>query len=68
MTAHNLRSMPVQEIMKRFPETAPVLAKHRIDLCCGGRHTLAEVAGVKRFDLQVVEEELESAIHGTHAE
>ncbi len=54
--------LTVEEIARRWPETATVLAKHRIDLCCGGRHSLELVAQKHKVDLDRLLKELEEAV------
>jgi iron-sulfur cluster repair protein YtfE (RIC family) len=54
--------MTVAEIYARFPAALPVLAKYRIDLCCGGKHALQVVAEKHRLDLQALLRELEEAL------
>ena len=54
--------MMVAGIYRRFPDALPVLAKHRIDLCCGGRHSLEEVARKHGLDLAILLRELEEAL------
>ncbi len=53
--------MTVAEIAKRWPETGRVLARHRIDLCCGGKYALAFVAEKHHLDLARLITELEAA-------
>jgi iron-sulfur cluster repair protein YtfE (RIC family) len=54
--------MTVSEIYARFPAALPVLAKYRIDLCCGGCHSLEVVAEKHGLDLQVLLRELNEAL------
>jgi regulator of cell morphogenesis and NO signaling len=54
--------MTVSEIYSRFPEALPILAKYKIDLCCGGRHSLDMVARKHGLDLQALLRELEEAL------
>lgn len=56
-------NMTVSEIYARFPAALPVLAKFKIDLCCGGRHSLQLVAEKHGLDLQVLLRELEEALN-----
>jgi iron-sulfur cluster repair protein YtfE (RIC family) len=55
-------ALPVAEIARRWPATATVLAKYRIDLCCGGKHPLAFVAEKHKLDVAKLVAELEAAI------
>ena len=58
----SLKDMKVEEIAKAHPETLPVFQRHQIDLCCGGRLALAEVARKHGIDLDLLVVELEKAI------
>jgi iron-sulfur cluster repair protein YtfE (RIC family) len=53
--------MTVSVVLAQFPKTLPVLARHRIDLCCGGDKTLAFVAEAHRLDLGLLLRELDEA-------
>lgn len=54
--------LKVAEVYRFHPETLPVLAKYKIDLCCGGRHSLEEVAGKHGIDLAQLLRELEESL------
>jgi len=54
--------MKVADIHRFYPETLPVLAKYKIDLCCGGRHSLEETAEKHGVDLAELLRELEEAL------
>jgi iron-sulfur cluster repair protein YtfE (RIC family) len=54
--------LTVEEIARRWPATATVLAKYRIDLCCGGKHTLEFVALKHKVELTRLLHELEAAV------
>ncbi len=54
--------LKVSEIYRSYPEALPVLAKYKIDLCCGGSHSLAVVAEKHGIDLAVLLRELEEAL------
>jgi regulator of cell morphogenesis and NO signaling len=43
--------MTVQEIWRDHPSALPVFAKYHVDLCCGGRHSLEQVAAKHGLDL-----------------
>jgi regulator of cell morphogenesis and NO signaling len=51
----------IQEIWRNYPSALPVFAKYRIDLCCGGRHSLEEVAEKHGLDLDRLLAELKEA-------
>ena len=57
-----LKEMTVGEIANAHPETLPVFQRHRIDLCCGGRLPLREVALKHGIDLDRLVEELLKAL------
>ena len=53
--------MTVSAVLEKFPKALPVLARHGIDLCCGGSRTLAFVSQAHGIDLQVLLRELAQA-------
>ncbi len=56
--------MTVSLVAEQFPGTAPVLARHGIDRCCGGSHSLEFVARAHGIDLAELMLELERARAG----
>ncbi len=54
--------LTVAEIYRFHPETHSILAKYKIDLCCGGRHSLEMVAEKHGVDLKKLLEELNQAL------
>lgn len=52
----------VLEIQRQYPPVLPVFAKYKIDLCCGGRHSLEDVAKKHGLDLPRLLIELEEAL------
>ena len=54
--------LKVADIYRLYPETLPVLAKYKIDLCCGGRHSLEEVAARHGIDIATLLKELDEAL------
>lgn len=54
--------LTVAEVYRNHPETLPVLQKYKIDLCCGGRHTLEFVAGKHGIDLDQLLRELNESL------
>lgn len=54
--------MTVSEIQRCHSESLPVFAKYKIDLCCGGRHSLEEVAQKHGLDLAHLLQEMEEAL------
>lgn len=53
--------MTVGTVAELYPDTAPVLARHGIDMCCGGRRSLEFVALAHGIALDGLLAELESA-------
>lgn len=53
--------LSVADLSRLYPEILPVFAKYKIDLCCGGRHSLEEVARKHGLDLAKLLLELEGA-------
>ncbi len=54
-------AMTVAEIARKFPATAPVFARHKIDACCGGSKALREVAEKHGLALEGLVAELAAA-------
>lgn len=54
--------MTVAEIAKLYPATLAVLQRHKIDLCCGGIHSLRLVAEKHGFNLDLLLRELNEAL------
>lgn len=52
------------EVAATFPATRAVLARHGIDLCCGGARPLGEVARLHGLDAAALLEELQHAAEG----
>lgn len=42
--------MTIRDAMARYPATRPVFSRHRLDLCCGGIHTIAVAALARGLD------------------
>lgn len=63
MTIHTSihSDMTVAQVAELWPATTPVLARHGIDMCCGGAKSLGFVAEAHGFDLQSLIEELTTA-------
>lgn len=56
--------MTVGAIAEQYPASAPVLARHGLDLCCGGKHSLEFAARAHGVDLAALLVELEGASAG----
>lgn len=53
---------PVERILKRFPAAAPILARHGLDTCCGGRHPLEMACRAHGVSLAEVAAEIRTAV------
>jgi hypothetical protein len=53
--------LTINALLEAYPGVRPVLKARDIDTCCGGVHTLAEVAGIKGFFLKELLEVLRRA-------
>ncbi|MBI1850967.1 MAG: DUF542 domain-containing protein [Planctomycetes bacterium] len=51
----------VADVLQRFPATAPVFARHRIDACCGGNKSVSLVSEKHGIPLASLLEELNDA-------
>ncbi len=54
--------LKVGDVYRFYPETLPVLAKTKIDLCCGGTPSLEEAAESHDVNLAELLRELEEAL------
>lgn len=54
--------MKVADLYRFYPETLPVLAKHKLDLCCGGMRPIEEAARRHGIDLAQLLRELSEAL------
>lgn len=54
--------MTINDVIRRYPETQPVLDRYHIDYCCGGHGTLAEAARDMKFDLDQFLADLNKAV------
>jgi regulator of cell morphogenesis and NO signaling len=52
----------LERIGREHPEALEVFARHRLDLCCGGKLSLEEAARRHGLDLAALLRELEDAI------
>lgn len=55
-------AMTVNDILRNYPEAAPVVAHYGIDSCCGGAHPLAFVCQHHEIDLASVLADLDRVI------
>ena len=53
----------VEEIARLWPESLEVFQWYRIDMCCGGRLSLAEVARKHKIELKKLINDLEVIAH-----
>jgi len=54
--------MTVRQILDRWPEAEPVLARRGLDLCCGGAHPLRMAAQAHGADPDAVLAEVMAAL------
>lgn len=54
--------MKVGDIARIWPETLPVFARYKLDLCCGGAHALDFVASKHGFSLEKILAELNAVL------
>jgi iron-sulfur cluster repair protein YtfE (RIC family) len=59
----NIEEKLVAEIAALHSEALSVFQEFRIDICCGGRFTIAEVARKHNLDLARLVARLEEALH-----
>jgi regulator of cell morphogenesis and NO signaling len=57
-----LKDRTVGEIAMLYPESLKIFEEYRIDLCCGGRLSLAEVARKHGLDLERLLAALEKVV------
>ena len=53
--------MTVREVMDLFPATRSILMRHRLDVCCGGAHSVATAALARGLDPDRLLHELRAA-------
>jgi len=58
-------TLPVRDLLERYPQLASALAAHGLDTCCGGMHPLKDACAAKGKDLAEVLRDLESAYAAT---
>ncbi|GEM_PF-329822 len=54
--------MTVNDILRNYPEAAPVVAHYGIDSCCGGGHPLAQICQHHGLDLARILEDLDCVV------
>jgi len=52
----------IRVLVERHPEVLTVLARHDMDLSCGGEHTLADAAQLHDIDATLLVEQVEAVI------
>ena len=55
-------TLPIRELIERYPAAMPVLAAHGMDLCCGGGHSVPEAAALHGLDLDALLGQLATAL------
>jgi uncharacterized protein involved in response to NO len=58
-------NLTVEALLAAYPEVRPALQARGIDTCCGGVHTLLEVAGIKGYFLKELLASLRQAATGS---
>ena len=53
--------MTIRDAMERFPGTRAVFSRHRLDLCCGGAHTIVVAALARGLDPDTLMAEVRQA-------
>ena len=56
--------MPIREAMEKHPATRPIFMRHRLDVCCGGVHSIATAALARGLDPDLLLAELRAAAEG----
>ena len=51
---HAATTLPIRDLIERYPAFMTVLDAHGLDLCCGGGHTVAEAAALHGLDLDAL--------------
>lgn len=54
-------TLPVKDLLARYPQLSSALAAHGLDTCCGGAHPLESACAAKGVSLPAVLADLESA-------
>lgn len=58
----DLEELTLNEILRRYPTTAPILQRYGLDTCCGGAKRLPEAAGAHGFDPDDILAEMRAAL------
>jgi iron-sulfur cluster repair protein YtfE (RIC family) len=56
--------MTVRDAIAAYPATRPIFARHRLESCCGGAHSIAAVALARGVDPDRLLGELRAAAEG----
>jgi iron-sulfur cluster repair protein YtfE (RIC family) len=54
-------TLPIRDLIERYPALMSVLAAHGLDLCCGGPRTVPEAAALHGLDARALLAELDAA-------
>ncbi|MEO7711338.1 MAG: hemerythrin [Gemmatimonadaceae bacterium] len=57
----------VNEVLSRYPSTAPIFHELRLDTCCRANSTLLDAAAFARTDLRILLSMLEASAHESFA-
>jgi iron-sulfur cluster repair protein YtfE (RIC family) len=52
----------IRGVVDRYPEVMPLLARHGINLCCGGEHTIAEAVRLHALNPDTIVTQIEDAV------
>ncbi len=58
---HELTTLPISELIERYPTLMQVFDAHGMDMCCGGGHTAPEAATLHGLELTSLLAELDAA-------
>lgn len=64
----NTLEQTLGSLARNIPGATAVLARHRLDFCCGGQKTLAQAAEHKQLDAEAIAKELDQLPSQTGAE
>jgi iron-sulfur cluster repair protein YtfE (RIC family) len=57
-----IETRPMRDLVERYPNLMPLLARFGFDLCCGGGHTVPEAARLHGLEVEPLVDEVSEAI------